>query len=284
MMVYKQLYRALFLRRRNDLDQTNSPGKNQVSGFTLLEVIIVIGLVAFVYGVAIPNFNLRTGNEVASKLGQFAEDIRSAYDYSVLTGKPLRLVFNLYEGEYWLETPKEDTVDHKIKLGNEAIDADPLPEDEKQRIAFFDEDFQRYEDVVGESVPNPEEGEDDIVVVSPVIKAKDKLRGPIWEKIDSLEWSGRRIGPYLMVRDLQTTHHQRPVSVEDGPGAVGMIYFLPQGYVEKTVLHVFYQKDKGEVDPDQTPYTILVHPYDGYAEVRSGFEEIDIFSEREDAF
>ena len=117
-----------------------------------------------------------------------------------------------------------------------------------------------------------------------MIKAKDTLRGPTWVKLDSLEWSGRRIGPYLIVRDLQTTHHQQPVSIEDGPGVVGMIYFLPQGYVEKSVLHVFYQKDKGEVDPDQTPYTILVHPYDGYAEVRVGFEEIDIFSEKEDAF
>ncbi|MFK7823051.1 MAG: Tfp pilus assembly protein FimT/FimU [Oligoflexales bacterium] len=259
--------------------------RNKAKGFTLLEVIIVIGLVAFVYAVAIPNFNLKTGNEVASKLGQFAEDIRSAYDYSILTGKPLRLVFKLYDGEYWIETISDNSAVQKVKLGNEAISSDPLPEDEQQRLAFFDEDFQRYEDIVGEAVPNPEsDDEEEIVVVSPVIKAKDVLKGPIWQKLDSLEWSGRRIGPFLMVRDLQTTHHQQPVNVEDGPGVVGMIYFLPQGFVEKTVLHVFYQKDKGEVDPDQTPYTILVHPYDGYAEVRVGFEEIDIFSEKDDAF
>ncbi|NRA43619.1 MAG: type II secretion system protein [Oligoflexales bacterium] len=283
MMVFDQFDWAL-LHPKDQMNPLERP-KNNAKGFTLLEVIIVIGLVAFVYGVAIPNFNLKTGNEVASKLGQFAEDIRSAYDYSVLTGRPLRLVFKLYDGEYWLETTKEESsVSHQIKIGNEAIRADPLPEDEKQRMLFFDEDFQRYEDIVGESVPNPETGEEDIPVFSPVIKAKEKLRGPIWEKLDSLEWAGRRIGPFLMVRDLQTTHHQQPVSLEDGPNVVGMIYFLPQGYVEKTVLHVFYQKEKGEVDPDQTPYTILVHPYDGYAEVRVGFEEIDIFSEKDDAF
>ena len=253
---------------------------NSSRGFTLLEVIIVIGLVAFAYAVAIPNFNLQTGNEVASKLGQFAEDVRAAYDYSVLTGKPLRLVIKLYEGTYWLETPKEGAHVHKIKLGNEAIVADPLPEDEQQRLEYFNDDFQRYEDAVGEAVPSPDEGDgEDIPVVSPVLKAKDKLRGPEWQKIDSLEWSDRRIGPYLLVRDMRTTHHQQAVSIEDGPQALGMIYFLPQGYVEKTVLHVFFQKDQGVVDSDQTPYTILIHPYDGYAEVRSGFEEIDIFSE-----
>ena len=283
MMVFNQFDRALLHPKKG----MNPPGlpRKKAKGFTLLEVIIVIGLVAFVYGVAIPNFNLKTGNEVASKLGQFAEDIRSAYDYSILTGKPLRMVINLYEGDYWIETlTDESAAIHKVKLGNEAIGSDPLPEDEQQRIAFFDEDFQRYEDIVGEAVPNPESDGEDIVVFSPVIKAKEKLRGPEWEKLDSLEWSGRKIGPFLMIRDMQTTHHQRVVSVEDGAEVVGMIYFLPQGYVEKTVLHVFYQKEKGEADTEQTPYTILVHPYDGYAEVRVGFEEIDIFSEKNDAF
>lgn len=246
------------------------------SGFTLLEVIIVIGLVGFIYAVALPNFSLNTGSEVATKIGGLSEDIRSAFDYSVLTGKPLRMVFHLYSGDYWLET----TENKNVKLGNDKINTDPRPEDEQQRLADFNEEFQKYEDLLGEVVKDSESDED-IPMDTPVIKAKEKLRGPTWHRLDSLEWQKRNLGEYLVIWKMKTEHLDRAMSIEDeGQGAFAMLYFLPQGYVEKAFMHIYFRKGEGEIDQDEAPYTLITHPYEGIAEVQVGLEEIDLESNK----
>lgn len=252
-------------------------------GFTLLEVIIVIGLVAFIYSVAIPNMNLMSGNEVATRIGQLSEDIRAAYDYSVLTGKPVRMVFKLYSGQYWLEA----TDSPNVKLGDALVSKDPSPQEDEYRRADFEEEFQKYVELMQESVKytDSESGdEEDIPEESPVIRAKDQLMGPSWYRLDSLEWSGRTMGDFLIIQSLWSEHHERAISLEEyGQEALGMIYFLPSGYVERAVIHVYHKKDEGEADTEQTPYTVLTHPYEGFAEVRSGYEEIDVHNIKENS-
>lgn len=263
------------LSRLISFDKVSSFNRSNQKGFTLFEVIIVVGLIAFVYGIAIPNFNLQSGNEVASRIGKLSEDIRSAFDYSILTGKPLRMVFKLHKGDYWLET----TESNQVKLGNDKVELDPLPEDENVERQLFDEEFQVYVDLAGESVPDPDNDGESIFVETPVTKAKEKLRKPFWHKLDGLEWSTRNLGSYLVFRDIQAEHHQRPISLEDGPEAVAMIYFLPQGFMEKSIIHIYFTNADGMPDENQEPFSVITHPYEGYAEVISGLEKIDFNSD-----
>ena len=240
-------------------------------GFTFLEIIIVVAIVAFAYSIAIPNFNLQSGNEVASRIGKLSEDLRSAFDYSILSKKPLRMVFRLHTGEYWLE----ETESPNVRMGNDKVELDPLPEQEKEDRQFFDEEFQRYIDLAGESITDPENEDESIFVETPVTKAKNKLRKPFWSKLDSLEWETRNLGDYLIIRDLQAEHHVRPISLEDGSDAVAMIYFLPHGYVEKSVIHIYFKDGEGLPDENQEPFTVITYPYEGYADVISGLDNID---------
>ena len=60
------------------------------SGMTLIEIVIVISLVALMYMVAVPQFNLKSGVELSTKLGQITTDIRSAADLALLTNKSYR--------------------------------------------------------------------------------------------------------------------------------------------------------------------------------------------------
>ncbi|MEZ4741102.1 MAG: hypothetical protein R3B45_01410 [Bdellovibrionota bacterium] len=245
------------------------------SAFTLIEIIIVISLIAFVYAIAMPNLGMMGANEVAVKLGRLNSDIRSAYDLAVLSGKSYRMVFELKSGDYWLE----ETETPDVKLGDEKTPGDPTEDEILEKKSMFDETFEEYEELAGEEVTNPE-SDKKIAPESPVLLAKEKLQGPEWTKVDSLEWKKRSLGDGLIIKDMQAEHHQRKVSLEvDGESARGFIYFLPNGYVEDAYLHIYYTDNDGGINEDKEPYTIKTSPWEGVGTIIDGYEEIDLSSD-----
>jgi prepilin-type N-terminal cleavage/methylation domain-containing protein len=258
------------------LDATASPSGGD-AGFSLIEIIIVISLMAFVYTIAIPQFNLRTGTEIASKLSQIAGDFRNAYDQAVLSGKVYRMVFVFASGDYWLEEADQPAV----FLGDDRLDRDLTETEEKDEEIAFDARFQEYVDLAGSAVTDPDTDRE-ISPVSPVVTAKDRLRKPRWSRVDTLEWGPRTLGPYLMIQDMQAEHHgnKQDFSVM-GVESRAMIYFFPSGYVERAVIHIAFKKDEMVVDDSQEPYTLTTNPYEGTAEVEPGYKDVDVLRDTE---
>ena len=245
------------------------------SGFTLIELVLVIALMVFVYAVAIPQFSLQTGSEVATKLGQLTVDIRSAYDTAVLSGRPHRMVFELVSGDYWLES----TDRNEFYLGEEKLDRDLTEEEEADEREAFESEFAELEDLAGSIVVDPE-SEDEIRPTSPVINAKDRLALPTWTKITSMEWRDRTVGPYLIIQDVQAEHHGRKQDfLEMGEATRVFIYFFPHGYAEKAVIHIAYRLDDMTIDEEKSPYTVIIDPFTGVAFVKEGYEEVDVHSD-----
>ncbi len=242
------------------------------AGFSLIEIIIVVALMAFVYSVAIPQFSLRTGSEVAGKLNQLAGDVRSAYDMSVLTGKPLRLVFVLATGDYWLEEPDRND----FYLGVDKLDRDATADEEKEEKLAFDGKFQEFVDLAGQVITDAN-GDKPINPTSPVVKAKDALRKPVWTQVENMEWARRTLGPNLLIPWLQAEHHGHKQEMSElGPEGRAMIYFFPRGYVERAVLHIAYKKDDMTPDDAQEPYTVTTKPYEGTSETVNGTVEVNV--------
>src|SRR3989338_11534668 len=65
--------------------------RTYTKGFTLLELLIVLALIGFVYAVAMPSLTMRTGTQVANALGRLGDDIRSVFDLAILTNMPHRM-------------------------------------------------------------------------------------------------------------------------------------------------------------------------------------------------
>jgi hypothetical protein len=204
------------------------------------------------------------------KLGQLATDIRSAFDNAVLSGRTHRIVFVMATGEYWLEVADKENV----LIGDDKLDRDPTPEEEKTKQDEFTERMKEYQDLLGEGITDPETDKK-ITPTSPLIKYRDRIAPPIWEKVESLEWTKRSIGPYLLFQDIQADHHDRKQDFSElGDKAVAMLYFYPKGYVERAVIHVAYTKGDMVIDDKVEPYTIITSPTEGTAEVNSGYEEL----------
>lgn len=242
-------------------------------------MIIVLSLMGFFFTVAMPSMMGPSASEISGRLGRLLGDVRAAYDMSVLTNKHYRLVFHLASGDYWLETTDSSTV----KIGNANVDLDPTVEEQKEAIENFNTDFAEYKDLAGETVTDPE-SEQEIVPESPVLQAEEKLKVPEWYPVQNLEWKKRSLGPELIIKSMQSEHHQRRISIEeDGEQVAAFIYFFPNGYVQKAYIHIYYREGDLGYDEEQEPYTIRTHAWEGVASILDGYVEVDLTKDEEEA-
>ena len=72
-------------------------------GFTLIEVMVVVGLIGLIMAFAIPNVGSALKINLSNSTRSIAAAIRTAHDESILSGKLYRLAFDLDKQEYWVE-------------------------------------------------------------------------------------------------------------------------------------------------------------------------------------
>lgn len=242
------------------------------SGFSLIEVLIVVALIAFVYGVALPQLNLRSGAEIATNVNRLAGDIRSAYDMSVLSGKTYRMVFMLGTGDYWLEEADRD----QVYLGEDRLDRDLNEQEEKDLAQDVDSKFQEYTELAGRTIIDPD-GDQEVAPESPILAARSRLGRPVWSKVDNMEWNARSLGPNLGIKSMQAEHHGlKQELAEQGPESRAMLYFFPNGYVERAFIQIAYKKDDFVIDESKEGYTLITEPFEGTATIKDGWLEIDV--------
>lgn len=249
-----------------------------LSGITMIELMVVIGLIAFIYSIAVPQFSLRSGTEVATKTQRLANDIRSAFDMAVLNNKTYRIVFELASGRYHLEES-----DGLVLIDSEDLGRDPTEDEVKAKQDEFDSRTTDFESLAGDPIKD-EKGE---AIAgsnnSPILRYRDRAAPAKWTKVENLEWNNRSLGDFLLISEMQAEHHaNKQVMTDLGPGGRAFIYFYPQGYVEKAYIRVAYKLDDGVVDETIPPYTIVTKPFLGTADVVSGPVEVNIKDDASD--
>ncbi len=255
-------------------------GPERKSAVTMIEIMVVIGLIGFLYSIAIPQFSLRSGSEAATKVQRLADDLRSAFDLAALNNKVYRMTFVFSTGEYWLDYADRDVP----TLGDGKGGKDPSAVEEKAISDAFDEQTSSYKVMAGDLVKD-EDGKPILGSTdSPILKNRKAAKGPIWTQVDGLEWKNRTLGPYLMISEMQAEHHlEKQVLGDVGPAGGGYVYFFPSGYVEKAYFVVSFKKGDMEVDESQKPYTVITKPFLGTASVSSGTEEVDVHAVKEES-
>lgn len=114
---------------RKDLARPRHPVDR--SGFSLLEMLVVIALIALLSLTALPNITSAFRVSLNSAARELASTIKEAYNSTVVTGQVHRIVFNLKEGTYWVEAGPPNTL----------VDTEQTREKElkKRRLARPDE-------------------------------------------------------------------------------------------------------------------------------------------------
>ena len=243
--------------------------------FTIMEILIVISIIAGAYVIVLPSLNVNSTTEEMDKLNRLASDVRSGFDLAVLNHKAFRIVFHLNSGKYWLETTEAENF--YIGSGDKK-EGDASPTRAKEQREEFDTQFEKYKSLAGETFKTAK-GDAEIPPMSPVVRAKDRLQKPVWTQVKSLEWAERELTPQFIIKDIKVEHSEAPMTLEGRPAEenYAYLYFLPNGYVEKATIHLYYTKGDS-IDESKQPWTIVTLPFRGEASLISGLEDTSAFN------
>lgn len=77
---------------------------SEAEGFTLIELLVVLGIIVLISIMVIPNVSNYFQLSLNSATRDLASTIKEAYNSTVLTGKVHRLVYDLKNNSFWVES------------------------------------------------------------------------------------------------------------------------------------------------------------------------------------
>ena len=138
------------------------------SGFTLIEMLVVLALIGLITVFALPNISSMFKLSLNSVTRELASTVKEAYNSSIMTGRVYRLAYDLKEQTFWVESGPGnvllDTKDSKEKENRrkrfqKPDDAPPAPQFTMDTTVTRKKmSLPRgvvYEDVITEQSPDP---------------------------------------------------------------------------------------------------------------------------------
>lgn len=94
--------KAALVTTRTSVQKIKISSKRNL-GFTLIEILVVIALIALIMSLAVPQVTLALKVNISNTTRDLATTIRSTYDEAVLKGNVYRIKFDLDKNQYWVE-------------------------------------------------------------------------------------------------------------------------------------------------------------------------------------
>jgi general secretion pathway protein H len=230
--------------------RTTAPASS--AGFTLLELMLVLGLIALLSGSVVAGFRSFSKAELRGTTSKVASMIRYLFDRASTTGKVHRLVFDFDHGKYWAEVsddrfflPRErETEDSRFKE-TETIAQEKRDEElaAKAREANQSGYGAGDEALADPSRYQPTEWKPKRARFEPI---KEQMLKPV--QLKNMKLAG-----------LFTPRYARPVTT-----GLGYLYFFPLGQTEPAVVHISDEEGKAF-------FSLLVHPLSGRVKIQGGY-------------
>lgn len=227
-------------------------GANQ-RGMTLIEIMIVVGLMALLTATLILGSGALLGANRRAAATLIVVGVRKGIAHANTTGKPARLVLDLDDNRIILEE------------SNSRLALRRSDEQEQEEREEADEDLSPGDRLLADAEAMAEEmlsgSSSGSAGFSPIDAIGQDEEGP-----------GRLLGSGIEFVKVQTEHDDDPV--EDGRAE---IYFWPGGLTERAVVQIAKKGDEDGI-------TVVISPLTGRASIESGFVELpeEVFDESEE--
>jgi len=202
---------------------------------TLIEISVVLLLIATLLAMAIPSVSNITRADLRSSARKMASTIRYAYDLAARKSSTFRVVFDLDERSWWIESSTDKFLlnREKTEVVDGALDQE-ADQDKKRR--FVSRSFI-------------ESGE----MWQPKKKATfSNFAGPLTPKIS--------LPDSVAFQDVWVSHQTERVTTGQA-----FLYCFPTGMTERAVIHL--------IDEDDNPYTLWVYPLTGRVKIYPEYME-----------
>lgn len=211
------------------------------AGLTLIELVIVVSLLALMVTIVIPSVANITGTNLRSTAAEVAGAIRFTYDLAARKNVPFRLVFDLDEQAYWVESASEKYLLDVEKTGVSEGRLDKEQEQAKER--------ERSRRFVNRSYI--EGGE--------MWQPKGK---PSFSSFAGAYTKKKALPADIVFQDVWVAHQDDRVTAGQA-----YLYCFPTGMTERAVVHIG--------DDAEDTYTLVVEALTGLVKVYPEYVEAE---------
>jgi type II secretory pathway pseudopilin PulG len=215
------------------MERTVDKLRRRRAGLTLIELVIVVSLLALMVTIVVPSVINIIGANLRSTAGEVAGAIRFTYDLAARKNVPFRLVFDLDEQAYWVESASEKYLldREKVEVSEGRVDEDAeLEKQQKRSRRFIDRSY-----IEGGEMWQP--------------KGK-----PSFSAFAGRYTKKKPLPDDIVFQDVWVAHQDDRVTA-----GLAYLYCFPTGMTERAVIHIG--------DDAEDVYTLVVEALTGVVRI-----------------
>jgi prepilin-type N-terminal cleavage/methylation domain-containing protein len=236
-------------------------------GFTLIELIVTLGIIGALAGIVLPNLPVTSGSQMRTAVSNVASTIRGAYDAAILTNRIHRLAFKIKTGEYWAEA-----------LPAGFVGRSPQSAQDTREVAEAQQARSRLKEELDKAAAEPRKSSEDenrFYNARSILVIRRSVLNPIeWKEIDDPILFRRKLPGNVVFAVMQTDQMSEPVKFNDAKDTdMAYIYFYPNGETQLASVQIGLLGNQKLVDENGPKFTLNPDPVSGRTEVLEGFIE-----------
>ena len=262
-------------RVKNSVQQfIRLPPQEGAGGFSLLEVLIVLGIVSALAALILPNLGLTPGSQMNHSLRDITTTLRATYDDTILSGRVHRVAIVPKTGAFWVE---------QAPLGYEG--RPPLSSEESASDSFNKDARVRLKEELDKIAADKRKAEakggagaeQRFYSSRSILVAQRRILDPIkWSEIDDTILYKRELPSSVVFAELQTDTMRNKLEYANASEKdVAYIYFFPSGEAQQATLHIATKSEDKTVNETGPKFTINLDPLSGHSELLEGFQDAE---------
>lgn len=235
-------------------------------GFSLLELLLVLGMIGAIASVILPNLAVTNGSQMSSALREITSTLRSTYDSAVLTGRVHRFVVQPRTGTYWSEEAPLSL------LGRPPVAIDEKSEQKTEERARLLEDLNHAAAEPRKASDGKREYGNRSLLV-----AQRKIFMPLkWTVVDDAMLAKRKLSGAVVFVSVRTPEMSEKLEyVKATEKQTAYIYFFPSGEAQQASLQLALLKDPQTIDDGGPKQTVVLESLTGQSQIVEGFYDVD---------